>query len=316
MNKSKTFSLKKIIIQMDRWVKNVLNENTSYSFKEALVHKICNISSLFPQTYNVTIENNGTNISIEMEKLHISNPVSVDKTETWLRILQAVALLNYFNIAHRDIKDENIMFRDNGQAVLIDFGLSKVLIGECHTPDVVSIYYRAPELDDSLKEQKYGIEIDSWSLGIWALELFNKKFSLTKFLEAWNSKNYSEYLKRVPEKIRPIVESFLLPVDQRKKTLDWIEIDKQVSLFHCPPDYDIHVPKTLQKWSMGYKAIRWNLDEYGYSDTEKTVIATWMTSQLFMPWPISLKSLCKPYNLNKDDIYKKSLEWFVNFKLS
>ena len=56
---------------MDRWVKNVFNENTSYSFKEALVHKICNISSLFPKTYNVVIENNGSNLSIEMEKLHV-----------------------------------------------------------------------------------------------------------------------------------------------------------------------------------------------------------------------------------------------------
>lgn len=304
---------------MSIWIKKVLNENTSYSFKEALVHKICNISSLFPKTFNVVIENDGRNLVIEMEKLHVSNPVTcnpVDKTETWLRILQAVALLNYFNIAHRDIKDDNIMFRDNGQAVLIDFGLSKVLIGECHTPDVVSIYYRAPELDETLKEQKYGTEVDSWALAIWALELFSKKFSQTNFLEQWHRNNYTPYLDRIPEKIRPIVESFLLPIGQRKTALDWIEIDKQVSLFHCPPDYEIAVPQALKKWSMGYKAIRWNLDEYNYSDSEKTVIATWMSSQLFMPWPISLKSLCKPYNLNRDDVYAKSLEWFINFKLS
>lgn len=309
--------------QEDTFVKNVFNKNTSYSFKEALVHKLCSISSLFPKTYNVEI--NGMNLTIEMEKLQdqLKDKSPQNKEKSWLRILQAVALLNYFGIAHRDIKSENVMYRreesETGlkeEAVLIDFGLSKVLYGDCHTPDVISQYYRPPELNLDLEEQKYGMEVDSWAMGIWALELYNKKFNPVNFLEQWQQGNYLYYLDKVPVSIRPIVESFLLPADKRKVALDWVEIEKDVKLFHYPEDYDICVPEKAKKWEKGYKAIRWNLDEYNYTNEEKAVIAVWMTSQLFMPYPIPLKQLCKPFKLDDQKVYKLALEWFVNFKLA
>jgi eukaryotic-like serine/threonine-protein kinase len=50
-----------------------------------------------------------------------------DLRQLLLKILPVLKFVHGHNIAHRDIKPENIMRRQNGELVLIDFGLSKQL---------------------------------------------------------------------------------------------------------------------------------------------------------------------------------------------
>jgi len=81
------------------------------------------------------------------------------------RIVQGVQHLHHINIVHRDIKDENILIRDDDTVEIIDFG-SSALVKEgkkfdkfCGTGG-----YAAPEV---LSGQKYdGPPQDIWSLGI------------------------------------------------------------------------------------------------------------------------------------------------------
>lgn len=170
--------------------KIVDNENVPYySYREELVHKLATISPFLPKTFSTQIKDE--KLSIKMEKLEesLKNPTDENKVKAWKQVLQAVALLNHFKIAHRDIKEDNIMYRNGEDAVLIDFGLSKTLYDGYHTPNMTSAFYRAPELDIDMEVQKYSFEIDSWSLGILALSTWNKNFNAKRFIICWNIKH-------------------------------------------------------------------------------------------------------------------------------
>lgn len=299
------------------YTKKVHNENISYSYKESLVHKICNLSKFLPTTFDAKIEDQNLTIKMEFLQKRLKSPDLKKKIKMWLDILQAVAILNSFGIAHRDIKSDNIMYRNGEEAVLIDFGLSKGLIGDTHTPDVISHYYRPPELDEELDEQEYGFEIDSWSMGIWALELFNKKFDYLQFYDDWDSNNYLDYLEVVPKQIKNIVQSFLLPSNQRKTALDWVEIENPKSIFYYPPDFDIDVPNKIKEWEHGYKSIAWGLQKE-YPDISKnmlTATSLWITSLLFLPYRFNLDSLADGYKLKPEEINELGLNWFIKWKV-
>lgn len=311
------------------WVKKVENENITYSYKEALVHKLCNLSPFLPKTYDVSIQENGKKLVIKMEKLAKKLETKTDETklQSWKNILQAVALLNFFGIAHRDIKSDNIMFRNGKEAVLIDFGLSKPLFGGFHTPNIISKFYRPPELDETLPVQKYGFEIDSWSLAIWALEMWNPKFDHVEFLRCWSDnynnpnelavQKFDEYVKHVPEKIRKIVTSFLLPVGQRKTSLDWVKIDANKFLFSYPPDLKCLIPKEMAEWSTAYKSIYWSLKKY-FPDVEEkwqTAMSVWACSLLILPNELDSADIANEYGMPESMLTGRVLEWFVQWKI-
>lgn len=77
------------------------------------------------------------------------------------KLLSALQHCHSENIVHRDIKPENILFDQNKNIVLVDFGLAKqtkaVMDVVAGTP-----YFMAPEVIDG----KYQERCDIWSLGI------------------------------------------------------------------------------------------------------------------------------------------------------
>jgi len=76
--------------------------------------------------------------------------------------------LHQLNIAHRDLKLENLLLNDRGHLKLADFGLAKIVIGQtwtsCGTPE-----YMAPEI---VKMKGHGRAADWWSFGVLVYELF------------------------------------------------------------------------------------------------------------------------------------------------
>ena len=68
-------------------------------------------------------------------------PLPIDEViEIGARVAAAVHALHRQNVIHLDIKPSNIMFRPDGQAVLIDFGLSR----HDHLPDLLDEEFRLP----------------------------------------------------------------------------------------------------------------------------------------------------------------------------
>ncbi|XP_004069192.1 MAP kinase-activated protein kinase 2 [Oryzias latipes] len=83
------------------------------------------------------------------------------------RIGEAIQFLHSINIAHRDVKPENLLYsskRPNALLKLTDFGFAKETTSHnslntpCYTP-----YYAAPEV---LGPEKYDKSCDMWSLGV------------------------------------------------------------------------------------------------------------------------------------------------------
>ena len=107
-----------------------------------------------------------------------SSPFSLAQTKILvLQLLSALEFCHLHWLVHRDIKPSNLLYdTTTGRLKLCDFGLSRIAVhSDAHmTPNVVSLWYRAPELLLSGKHQRirYSFPIDMWATGCLVAELF------------------------------------------------------------------------------------------------------------------------------------------------
>jgi serine/threonine protein kinase len=119
-------------------------------------------------------------ICVEMELYYVNiycyNFSLIDTFKITKQILQAVKILNKYNIIHADIKPENILINpNNNQIKLIDWGISIICNKSCETYmsckkelPLQSMYYRSPEI---FSISKFNNKIDIWSIGCIFYEL-------------------------------------------------------------------------------------------------------------------------------------------------
>lgn len=92
-----------------------------------------------------------------------------------LQLTSAVEYLHSNWIMHRDLKTSNLLMNNRGQMKVADFGMARYY-GDPPpklTQLVVTLWYRAPEL--LLGAEKYGPEVDLWSIGCIFGELLKKE---------------------------------------------------------------------------------------------------------------------------------------------
>lgn len=78
-------------------------------------------------------------------------------------------------IMHRDLKPQNLLVNKQGVLKLCDFGLARAFCipVRAYTHEVVTLWYRAPEI--LLGGRKYSVGVDIWSIGCIMAELANKR---------------------------------------------------------------------------------------------------------------------------------------------
>ena len=158
--------------KMDKNFKNELNilKNADFPF-------ICHFFQLIENDdfFYIAMEYavNGTLLQL----LNLKGKLDINFTKKIITQIAATIsyLHNDLNVIHRDIKIENIMFDQNMNVRLIDFGLSKVLKkSECICHTLCGSYpYAAPEI---FRRVPYSKPIDVWSLGIVLFSMIVGKF--------------------------------------------------------------------------------------------------------------------------------------------
>eukprot|EP00299_Pterocystis_sp_00344_P009924 c4323_g1_i1.p1 GENE.c4323_g1_i1~~c4323_g1_i1.p1 ORF type:complete len:294 (+),score=32.49 c4323_g1_i1:228-1109(+) len=88
------------------------------------------------------------------------------------QLLKALCFLHENWIIHRDLKLSNLLLTNEGVLKLADFGLARAfsLPSEAFTPNVVTLWYRAPEL--LLGDANYTTALDMWAVGCIFAELW------------------------------------------------------------------------------------------------------------------------------------------------
>lgn len=80
-------------------------------------------------------------------------------------------------VIHRDIKPENIMLDPNGNAVLVDFGVSALFQKDDIVKGTVgSLRYFSPEQVQTGKKTIFGRKTDIWALGVTLYQLATNRY--------------------------------------------------------------------------------------------------------------------------------------------
>jgi serine/threonine protein kinase len=102
-----------------------------------------------------------------------NKPLATSKIQFIMKqILEGVNAMHCSRVIHRDLKPENIFIDSEDHVKIGDFGISRTfgVSSKPMSPEVVTIFYRAPEL--ALGMMEYSIPIDMWSWGCIFAELF------------------------------------------------------------------------------------------------------------------------------------------------
>jgi len=105
-----------------------------------------------------------------------------ERVKLLCQVMDAVQYAHANLVIHRDLKPSNVMVTVDGKALLLDFGIAKLLqeeASEAHETELTRIGGRALTLQYAAPEQVLGLPIgiatDVWALGVLLYELMSEK---------------------------------------------------------------------------------------------------------------------------------------------
>jgi serine/threonine-protein kinase PpkA len=148
-------------------------------------------------------------------KMRLQQPITVRESLQFAhRICRALEVIHARGLIHRDLKPPNVMLREDGSTVLIDFGIAKgVELGGRSTAVGVlrgSPYYMSPE-------QAQGIPLDArsdlYSAGVILFEMLsgNKPYTGSSAMEVMQQHVHGPRPRLAPEHIEyeALLEHFM-----------------------------------------------------------------------------------------------------------
>ncbi|KAK6113247.1 Cyclin-dependent kinase 2 [Brugia pahangi] len=143
--------------------------------KELTHPNIVKIHNVFPndgcKKLYLIFEHLDYDLKMLIEKLRPKPfPMPYIKSFLW-QLLRALTLCHTHRVLHRDLKPQNILVAANGTVKIADFGLARsfTIPSRCYTHEIVTLWYRAPEI--LLRSRFYSTAVDIWSLACIFAEL-------------------------------------------------------------------------------------------------------------------------------------------------
>lgn len=164
------------------------------------------------------------------EQENIDAPQRLD---WFLQVTQSLAKIHEYGLLHRDLKSSNIMMREDGSLVLLDFGVENQLLLDCGFLHDTEIYctpfYISPE---RIVGEPATVQSDLYALGILLYELLtgDKPFLGSHLAEVLQKHVFSP-VPDLPDKFslyQPLLSALLAksPEGRIKSTgdvLDWLD---------------------------------------------------------------------------------------------
>jgi serine/threonine protein kinase len=133
------------------------------------------------------------------------------------QLCDAVGYAHKRELIHRDIKPANIMLDVNGQAILMDFGIVKIVGGEYHTATGATVGTAAYMAPEQIRSERADERSDIYSLGVTLYEMISGRTpyqadsALTVMMMVLNDPlpDLREIRKGVPEALAAVVEKAL-----------------------------------------------------------------------------------------------------------
>lgn len=179
-------------------------------------------------------------------------------------ILKGLSYLHLQGVIHCDLKPENIMFSNQLDIKIVDFG-SSCYIGKPRYSYLQSRFYRAPEV---LLGGRYDSGMDVWSLGLISLEMFSgtpifqpqSEWELFTLLIEYLNVPSRRFIMRLREEIQQYgVVGFDAQNNNyeahyyRNNTLLWKAFDDKGGLNH---EYVVRKSRSTNKFKPGSKSLK------------------------------------------------------------
>lgn len=101
-------------------------------------------------------------------------PLSEELVQSYSsQLLEGLAYCHSRGVMHRDLKPQNLLISKDGGIKIADFGLARAFSFRSLTVEVVTPWYRAPEV--LLGSNTYGNSIDIWSAACIIVEMSTNK---------------------------------------------------------------------------------------------------------------------------------------------
>ncbi|KAF7991438.1 hypothetical protein HCN44_008750 [Aphidius gifuensis] len=173
-------------------------------------------------------------------------PISETQSRIWFRQLAlGLQYLHELDIAHRDIKCENVLITEHLNVIITDFGFSRYVVdarGKKILSDTFcgSLMYAAPEI---LRGSPYNPKLsDTWSLGVILYIMLNKAMpfdetNLKKLYELQTNCRWKfrrKIIDTLSEQVKKVVTNMLLPDCNKRWKIDqivrcnWIAMDPRL----------------------------------------------------------------------------------------